>query len=181
MDGEGERNVKAANGTAEPAPPAFRVKEIHAPDDDLVHIPEVSVEADAGDGTDPQAYDLEEMNGELRLPAWYIRAEYGVEPSRVRQIRTRGNSMQPTIYPGQRLLVAIWQGEPLQDGLVYVIYGPHGLMIKRLFLREDDEGERWVIVSSDNRKRVEPFRVPAARFEDDYRIVAVALEINRKL
>lgn len=155
---------------------------------EVIHIPEVQIEADAGDGTDPTAYGIEEVNGELRLPAWYIRAEYGVEPARVRQIRTRGTSMEPTIYAGQRLLVALWDGARIQDGLVYVIAGPGGLQIKRLFIEEEEtpaedgtlRTRTLVHVWSDN-PEAPRYRIPATRFETEYRVVAVALEINRKL
>ena len=65
--------------------------------------------------------------------------------------------------------------------MIYVVLGPDGLLVKRLHLREEDDGRRYVVIVSDNAKKYAPFRVPAERFEQDYRVVAFALEINRKL
>jgi transcriptional regulator with XRE-family HTH domain len=165
----------------DPAPHRTPPRELT--DGDIVHIQEIMVEAHAGEGTDPEAYALEVVNGQLRLPRWYIRAEYGVEPERVRQIRVRGDSMVPTLQPGQRLLVAIWEDSRIQDGLVYVLNGPGGVQIKRLYIEEEganDHTVTYVRVWSDNAEAPR-YRVTAERFDAEYRVVAVALEINRKL
>lgn len=139
----------------------------------LVRIPQVTVETECGDGAAHVGF--EEVEGYVVYPEWQIRQEFGVEPSRVKEIRTRGSSMEPTIMPGQRLFVALWDGQPLQDGLVYVIHGPGGVQIKRLFIEPDH-----IHVWSDNAEAPR-FRVKLEQWDRDYRVMAVALEINRKL
>lgn len=143
-------------------------------------IPVIRVEADAGEGYLPEVY-VEEEDGNVLLPEWYIRVEYGVSPERVRMIRVRGSSMEPTLCPGQRLLVAMLpDAAVIHDGLVYVISGPSGIQVKRLFIVQDEDGRTFIHIWSDNPEG-QRYRVPAKVFEEGYRLVAVALEINHKL
>jgi phage repressor protein C with HTH and peptisase S24 domain len=141
-------------------------------DSEAITIEEVDVEVAAGDGAEVA---LERVSGEVTMPDWYIRTEYGMDPERLRFVRARGSSMEPTIMPGQRMLVGLWQGETLRDGWVYVIYGPGGLQVKRLFIEPGN-----IRIWSDN-PEAPRFKVPLRTFTREYRIVAVALEINRKL
>ena len=138
-------------------------------------VPEVVLEPSAGPGTDEEV-EVEEVQGDTLLPDTFIRREYGVSPERLRTIRVRGSSMEPTIRPGQRLLVALVPpAQALQDGLVYVFAGPGGVQIKRLFLEPGH-----VRVWSDN-PDAPRFAVALPTFESEYRIVAVALEASHKL
>ena len=110
------------------------------------------------------------------FPDWYIRSEYGVSPDRIRFARVRGDSMEPTIRPGQRLVVALLpEGSTLRDSTIYLIHGPGGAQVKRLLIEPDH-----IHVWSDNPDRPR-FKVKLETFERDYRVVAVVLETNNKL
>ena len=140
---------------------------------------EILIEPSASDvwdvGTEEEV-EAEEAPSDTFFPDWYIRSEYGVSPDRIRFARVRGDSMTPTILPGQRLVVALLPpGSTLRDGVVYLIVGPGGAQVKRLIIEPDH-----VHVWSDNPDRPR-FRVGLETFERDYRVVAVVLETNQKL
>lgn len=142
-------------------------------------IPEVVIEPSAAEvwdvGTDEDV-EPEEVPGDVLLPDWYIRSEYGVSPERIRHVRVRGDSMTPTISPGQRLVVALLAaGSVLRDGLIYILAGPGGAQVKRLLLEPGH-----VHVWSDNPDRPR-YRVALDQFDHEYRVVAVVLEANIKL
>ena len=126
-------------------------------------------------GTDEDVLP-EEAPSSTIFPDWYIRSEYGVSPERIRFARVRGDSMEPTIRPGQRLVVALLpEGSTLRDSTIYLIHGPGGAQVKRLLIEPDH-----IHVWSDNPDRPR-FKVPLETFERDYRVVAVVLETNNKL
>lgn len=139
-------------------------------------IPMVTIEPAASDSGNELEIEIEETEGDTWLPDWFIRAEYGIDPERVRHIRVRGDSMKETILPGQRLVIGLVPyGHVVADGHIYVFRGPGGVLIKRLYVEPDH-----IHVWSDNEKAPR-YRVPLETFSRDYRIAAVALEISSKL
>ena len=118
----------------------------------------------------------EETPSDTIFPDWYIRSEYGVSPDRIRFVRVRGDSMVPTVSPGQRLVVALlFDGYTLRDSSVYIIVGPGGAQVKRLMIEPGH-----VHVWSDNPDRPR-FRVNLETFYRDYKVVAIVLETSVKL
>jgi len=140
---------------------------------DLLHVPEVEV--GAGDEV------LTEVNGGLQLPKRYIRQVYGVRPGRLCMMRVRGDSMRDTMRPGQRLMAAKWEGENLEDGGIYGLRSPHGFAVKRLrFDRQDGKAVVWIW--SDNDEYADHRHwLPIEEFEDEYAVIAVALEVSQSL
>jgi len=142
-------------------------------EEQLQHIPEVEV--GAGDEV------LKEVNGALQLPKRYIRQVYGVRPGRLCMMRVRGDSMRDTLRPGQRLMAARWEGEDLEDGGVYGLRSPHGFAVKRLRF-DRQEGEAVVWVWSDNPEYADHRHwLPIEQFEEEYTVIAVALEVSQAL
>jgi phage repressor protein C with HTH and peptisase S24 domain len=141
----------------------------------LQRVPVLRVEAEAGEGVQVYASDEVEENEEW-LSAAFIRREYNVAPDRVRSLRVRGNSMIETIEPGDRIRVALWDGETLWEGGIYVIHGPGGLTIKRYAGLRNGH----VLLVADNPK-VENRKIPRDRWDDEYRPVAWALEVTQPL
>ena len=142
-------------------------------------VPEILIEPSAAEvwdvGTDEDIVP-EEQPSDTIFPDWYIRSEYGVSPDRIRFVRVRGDSMLPTIAPGQRLVVALLApGTTLRDSAVYILVGPGGAQVKRLIMEPDH-----IHVWSDNPDRPR-FKVALATFSKDYTVVAVVLEANLKL
>lgn len=109
----------------------------------VVHIPLVSVTASAGNGS---AVVQEEVASFLTYDRAAIRRETGVDPARIRFMVAGGTSMQPTIHPGDQLMVEMIDGSGLEDSKVYIwrtVWGD--IAVKRAHLRG-----RKVIVKGDN-------------------------------
>ena len=94
---------------------------------------------------------------------WWIEKLVGRSPERQKCLvlfRVRGDSMSPTINPGEVVLVDTSESERLniRNGKIYLVRQPDGgLSIKRLFLSEKEEKLRLVYFS-DN-PNYEPFEV----------------------
>lgn len=113
--------------------------------DEYAFIPVMSVKAAAGSGYE----NFQEVNeGTLAFRRdWMIRS--GLKEKNLRLIRATGESMEPTIYEGDMLLVDITAIEP-HSGCIYALRRPDGsLSVKRL--SQGFSGE-WTIIS-DNRNK----------------------------
>ena len=125
----------------------------HAPSgqSELVQIPILDVSAGAGSAVDNNEA---EIVGEMAFPREVLQRR-GIKPDRVRALRGRGISMEPTILDGALVLVNITK-ERIVDGQVYALRAPDGLRIKRV-QRQMDGG---LLLISDNRELFEPERLP---------------------
>ena len=90
--------------------------------------PEMVVEAAAGGA----------LNGEhvVEIARWYLpeamlRHEGGAEPENVRILRARGDSMEPAVHDGDRLLVDTGRKTPA-TGEMAVLWDGEGLVVKRV-------------------------------------------------
>jgi phage repressor protein C with HTH and peptisase S24 domain len=119
--------------------------------DSPVHIPILDLSAGAGNAIDNGEV---EIIGQMPFPREVLQ-RLGIKPDRVRALRGRGISMEPTISDGALVLVNIAK-ERLVDGQVYALRAPDGLRIKRL-QRQMDGG---LLLISDNRDLFEPERLP---------------------
>jgi phage repressor protein C with HTH and peptisase S24 domain len=142
---------------------------------EMQRVPELRVEAEAGEGIEVYVPDEIEEDEEW-LSTAFIRREYQVAPEKVRTMRVRGNSMVDTIEPGDRIRVALWDGETLWENTIYVLYGPGGLTIKRY----QGVHNGHVLLTADN-PNVQDREVPQDRWDDEYRPVAWALEVTQPL
>jgi len=129
---------------------------------DLVAVPLASVTASAGPGSEPFT---EEVAGYVAYNRAQLRRDTGTSPDQLVVLIATGNSMQPVIYPGDRMLVAIQPGGQVIDACVYVWQNQYdGLMVKRaqwsngyLLIKGDNETEPSArIVPSDENP---PWRV----------------------
>ena len=100
-----------------------------APGAPLVGAPEMAVEAAVGGGA---------LNGEhmVEIARWYLpeamlRHEGGAEPENVRILRARGDSMEPAVHDGDRLLVDTGRKTPA-TGEMAVLWDSGGLVVKRV-------------------------------------------------
>jgi SOS-response transcriptional repressor LexA len=118
---------------------------------------------------------------DLQLPTQWIRQTYDVQPSSLCLVRVRGDSMRPTLQPGQRLMAKQYEGDELEDGSIYGLRGPLGVTIKRIrFDRIEDEPRIWVW--SDNEAYADQRRhLPRERFEEEYEVILQALEASQML
>lgn len=179
LSGHGEMwtSERYENGSAPPL--EVRDKDLaHKLEDsgiEMHRVPQLRVEVDAGEGVEVYVPDEIEEDEEW-LSAAFIRREYNVAPDKVRTLRVRGNSMKDTIEPGDRIRVALWDGERLWEGSVYVLHGPGGLTIKRY----QGVHNGHVLLTADN-PNVQDREVPQDRWNDEYRPVAWALEVTQPL
>jgi phage repressor protein C with HTH and peptisase S24 domain len=98
----------------------------------LVHVPLAQVTASAGPGDEPFT---EEVARYLTYDRAQLRRETGVAPDSLAIIIATGDSMQPVIQPGDRLLVATHGDLPIIDGAIYIWRHTLGLVVKRARLR----------------------------------------------
>ena len=122
-------------------------KASHLPDDDIVRIPILDVSAGAGSGIDN---DGTEIVAYLPFPVGFLR-RLGIKPEHVRGVRSRGDSMEPTI--GDKMLVLINTAvADLHDGEIYGIRAADGMRLKRIQRHIDGS----VTLISDNRDKYLP-------------------------
>lgn len=151
--------------------------------EDLWSIP--LVEIVVGKNGMPDIVPVEQCE---KLPGWYIKREYGVEPRRLCSIKIRGDSMNAppsSIAPGVVLKAAILpQGQIINHGAIYIIVGPHGLQLKRIYFKTEELETgvvtRRVCLWSDNETAGREW-IPLKVWLRDYIPVAIALKVENSL
>lgn len=117
----------------------------------------------------------------LALPRPYVRSEYGVDPERLVLMRVRGLGMADTLRPGQTVLAARHEGEDLEDDVIYGLRGPLGFTVKRLRF-DRKEGTPVIWIWPDNPELEDQRRcLELSELEEEYDVVAKALEVRQKL
>lgn len=101
---------------------------------DTISIYELEVHAGSGMGTDGDTALLatQEANaivGIHTMPAASFREAYGISSTRIRIIPVKGNSMEPTLWPGQRVMVDIEDKTPSPPG-IFVVWDGLALVLK---------------------------------------------------
>ena len=114
-----------------------RQKEMEQGPVPLAGIPEVDVEASAGPGALADEFVAERAR--WFLPEGMIRYEGGAAPGAIRVLRVRGESMEPELSEGDRLLVDTARRVP-ETGEMFVLWDGGGLVVKRVEHVRDDDG-----------------------------------------
>ncbi|MCS3669282.1 transcriptional regulator with XRE-family HTH domain [Salinibacter ruber] len=142
--------------------------------EDLQTVPEIEMEVSDDDST-------RGTNSNLMLSRSYIRSEYGIHPERLVVMRVRGRSMLDTLRPGQKVLAVRQEGQDLEDDVIYALRGPLGFTVKRLrFDRKEAGPVIWIW--PDNPEQEDQRRcLNLNDFEEEYTVVAKALEVRQKL
>ena len=112
-----------------------------------LRIDELDVRASAGDGL---AGDSEKVVAEWQLPTEVGRFYSSAPATDLRFITVLGDSMEPTLQPGQRVLVDTGDRTPTPPG-IFVVWDGLGLVVKRVQALAHSEPMR-VKISSDNPK-----------------------------
>ena len=113
--------------TPAPVPRAFS---------DTVTVNELDVHTRAGLGADGDAVVMRSdeataIVGVHSFPTSSFREAYGVDPGRIKIIAVRGDSMEPKLWSGQRVMVDIEDTTPSPPG-IFVVWDGLGLAIKRV-------------------------------------------------
>ncbi|KAB8123061.1 XRE family transcriptional regulator [Komagataeibacter medellinensis] len=109
--------------------------------DDLAYIDYYNIAASAGFGL---CADEAENPEKVAISKRFLRQDLGLEPNRAIMLETRGDSMEPALRAGDRLVVDTRQQRILDGVHVLVVNG--GLLVKRVSAEPDGK----VRIASDN-------------------------------
>ena len=149
---------------------AHALAELVAP---LTGIQEMEVEASAGAGALADEHVAEKAR--WFLPEGMIRHEGGANPDAVRVLRVRGESMEPELSEGDRLLVDTSRRVPA-TGEMFVLWDGNGLVVKRVERVAGTGGEAGLRLKSTNAEYAD-YTAPAG----DIHIVGKVLWTVRKV
>jgi hypothetical protein len=112
-----------------------------------IRIAELDVRASAGGGL---LGENEKMIAEWQVPSGVVRSHSTAPAADLRIITVMGDSMEPTLQPGQRVLVDTGDRKPSPPG-IFVVWDGLGLVIKRVQMVPHSEPPK-VKITSDNAK-----------------------------
>lgn len=129
-------------------------------DDGFTPISQYSAKASAGAGHDNAFVEERKVS----FPTAWLRSA-GAKQQNLMLVDVRGDSMTPTIYDGDVILVDKSKRDPVHNKLFLLFSKEHGLTVKRLVMIED----MWVIRSDSEDKTTYPDRYlpDGERFELD--------------
>lgn len=135
----------------------------------MIHVPVFDVEASAGHGALVHA---EEQVDEMAFAAGFVRSITASDAASLAIIRVKGDSMEPTMLDGDKVLVDRSKTSLDFDGIYVLRYG-QALHVKRVG-RHRRRG--WVTITSDN----DQYREIEAEYSD-VDIVGRVLWFGRKV
>lgn len=138
-----EYACQARAGVMTKEPPAYL--------QDFVLIPCYDVEVSAGHGTH---VDQELQTGQLAFRKNWLKHRH-LQPDKCALIKARGDSMEPTIYDGDLLLVDMSINSIIDD-TIYIVQTDNRLIVKRIQLALDGS----LTIISDNKKYKEQTITP---------------------
>jgi len=166
-----EGSADAGSGAGSPVAPAGLPAGGARLDDAYVLLPLYGVQGGAGDGA---MVDSEEVEDLLAFKREWITRELRSSPDDLSLIYVRGESMVPTLNPGDVILVERNHRATVSDG-IYVIRMGEALLVKRLqFLPEGA-----LMVTSDN-PAYQPFRVSLKEQGDEFSIIGRVVWAGRR-
>ena len=142
-----------------------------AADAPLASIPEIEVAAAAGDGA-ITGEDPPEV-ARWGLPEAMLRHEGGAAPANLRILRARGDSMEPLVGEGDRLIVDVSRRAPA-TGELAVLWDGLGLVVKRVEAVSGSDPAELRLLSAN--PVYEPYAVPA----QDVHMVGKVVWVLRK-
>jgi hypothetical protein len=150
--------------------------------DELIPIPLVDINVSSRSGSSDMDVEIVPIATGDHLPASQIRMDYGIAPQRLVLVKVRGEGMNgppANLAPGNLLKGAILDpGVHIAHGAIYVVVGPQGMMLKRIYFDEQSQGDgepvRRVCLWSDNPEAGRTW-VSLDTWKRDYRPIVVAL------
>ncbi|MCY4488029.1 MAG: S24 family peptidase [Deltaproteobacteria bacterium] len=112
-----------------PMPPRRPRPPAGLPGEPVAAIPEITVEVSAGAGA--RAEEFVSETARWHWPENMIRYEGGAAPENLRILRVRGNSMEPKLHEGDRIVVDISRRLPA-TGELFVLWEGNGLVVKHI-------------------------------------------------
>jgi phage repressor protein C with HTH and peptisase S24 domain len=171
LPGQGD-GARIGSNTQKPAPAEAEAGDKRLPPE-MQYISLVGVRADGGEG------EVAPFEVEVERQVAYDKRQLkssGIDAERAVLIRVTGNSMKPTLAPGDGLLVERYAGEPLRDGAIYVLRRDiYGVIVKRLFWSD----ETVVELRSDNPDG--PTLTMDPENEDDWDVIGRVARVEKAL
>ena len=90
----------------------------------------------------------DDVCGEWTLPDYYLQSELRVAPAQARIVEVQGDSMEPTLRSGERVMVDLADTRPSPPG-IFALWDGYGVVVKRIehILNSDPPRLR---IASDN-------------------------------
>ena len=159
-----------------PMPPRRPRPPAGIPGAPVVAIPEITVEVAAGAGATAEEFVTE--TARWHWPENMIRHEGGAAPEDLRILRVRGNSMEPEMREGDRIVVDVSRRLPA-TGETFVLWDGNGLVVKHVEKVHDDEtgGDeppRLRLISAN------PDYAPYSRLAQDVHVLGTVLWVVRR-
>ena len=129
-----------------PANRTRRIPPAGIPGAPLSAVPEMEVEAAAGPGALNDEFAVEKAR--WHLPEGMIRHEADANPEGLRILRVRGNSMEPEMREGDRLVVDTARRVPA-TGEMFVLWDGNGLVVKRIETVREPGPPRLRLISAN--------------------------------
>lgn len=119
-------------------------------------IPVIDAKAISGPGglIDVEENDSQAIVSRFFFPERELRQAFGVSGKSIKMLEVVGDSMTPTLQPGQKVFVDISDCVPSPPG-IFVVWDGLGLVLKRIEFIAQSEPAR-VRISSDN-PRYQPY------------------------
>ena len=142
----------------------------------VVAIPEITVEVAAGAGATAEEFVTE--TARWHWPENMIRHEGGAAPEDLRILRVRGNSMEPEMRDGDRIVVDVSRRTPT-TGEPFVLWDGNGLVVKHVETVHGDEAgaeesPRLRLISAN------PDYAPYSRLAQDIHVLGTVLWVVRR-
>lgn len=113
-------------------------------DDDFVYVPEYGLTFGAGDREAPTLTQLEQRGSAVYRRSFFQSRQ--INPQKARRATVEGDSMEPLLWDGDKILFEENPGCPIKDGAVYAMSYGGSMRVKRLFRKENGD----LILHSDN-------------------------------
>ncbi|MCY3677476.1 MAG: peptidase S24 [Gemmatimonadetes bacterium] len=135
-------------------------------------VPEIDVRASAGPGAWND--EVEEAADTWLFADPLIRHEFRAKPEDLRMITVDGDSMEPLLSGGDRILIDVSRTVPVPPG-IFVIWDGMGLVAKRIEHVPHSEPSRVVL------KSLNPEYDSYERLAEEIRVVGRAVWVSRRL
>ena len=135
-------------------------------------VPEIDVRASAGPGT--WNAELEEAKDTWLFADPLIRHEFRAKPEDLRMITVDGDSMEPVLSSGDRILIDVSLKVPVPPG-IFVIWDGMGLVAKRIEHVPHSDPPKVVL------KSLNPEYDSYERLAGEIRVVGRAVWVSRRL
>lgn len=140
--------------------------------DGFIGIPEIDVRASAGPGAFHEG--LEETKVTWLFPEAIVRHEFRAPPNELRMITVDGDSMEPLLSSGDRILIDTSQRVPVPPG-IFVIWDGMGLVAKRVEHIPNSEPPKVLI------KSVNPEYQAYERIAEEVNVVGRVVWLARRV